>query len=125
MPAVATAEVRISIFGGEAGQRRGGPPVFVPPGMLRPRRPAERRGPYQEPASARGYSDGYMRGLEDARNQDRYDPVGRRDYRDGDLGYERRYGSRDAYRNNYRSGFRQGYEDGYREASRGRERELR
>ena len=69
---------------------------------------------YQEPAFARGYADGYEQGLRDSRDRDRYDPVGSRDYRNGDQGYYNGYGSRDAYRNNYRAGFRQGYDDGYR-----------
>jgi hypothetical protein len=77
-----------------------------------------RRG-YQEPALARGYSDGWEHGLEDGRERDRYDPVRHGDYRSADQGYQRSYGSRDAYRNNYRTGFRQGYEDGYRDATRG------
>jgi hypothetical protein len=79
-----------------------------------------RRGPggFQEAASARGYSDGYESGLDDGRDRDRYDPVGSRDYRDGDNGYSGSYGSRDAYKNNYRAGFRQGYEDGYRDGTR-------
>ena len=73
---------------------------------------------YQEPAYARGYSDGFSRGLSDGRDRDRYDPVGTRDYRDADNGYFGGYGSRDAYRNNYRAGFRQGYEEGYRDGAR-------
>jgi hypothetical protein len=73
---------------------------------------------HQEPAYARGFSDGYERGLRDGNDRDRYDPVGERDYRDADNGYFRDYGSRDAYRNNYRAGFRQGYEDGYRDGQR-------
>jgi hypothetical protein len=72
---------------------------------------------YQEPAAARGYSDGYEKGLDDGRDRDRYDPVRHGDYRSGDEGYYREYGSRDAYRNNYRAGFRQGYEDGYRDGA--------
>jgi hypothetical protein len=75
------------------------------------------RGVRQEPASARGYSDGFKRGLDDGRSGDRYDAVGSREYRTGDAGYYREYGSRDAYRNNYRAGFRQGYEDGYRDGT--------
>ena len=71
-------------------------------------------GGYQEPAFARGYADGYQEGLNDFRGRDRYDPVGSRDYRNGDQGYYGSYGSRDAYKNNYRAGFRQGYEEGYR-----------
>lgn len=70
---------------------------------------------YQEPAYARGYSDGYERGWNDGRDRDRYDAVGHKDYRDADDGYERGYGSRDAYRNNYRAGFRPGYDEGYRD----------
>jgi hypothetical protein len=71
-------------------------------------------GAYREPASARGYSDGYERGLDDVRHRNRYDPVGEKDYRNADDGYYSGYGSKDAYKNNYRAGFRQGYEDGYR-----------
>jgi hypothetical protein len=82
------------------------------------RGPGRVRG-YQEPAFARGYSDGWEHGLEDSRDRDRYDPVRHGDYRSADQGYQRSYGSKDAYKNNYRSGFRQGYEDGYRDASRG------
>ena len=75
-----------------------------------------RRGAWdnQEPAYARGYSDGFRDGLDDKGDRRRYDPVGHAAYRDGDQGYYRQYGSRDAYRNNYRAGFRTGYEDGYR-----------
>jgi flagellar biosynthesis/type III secretory pathway protein FliH len=65
--------------------------------------------------SARGYSDGWEKGRDDGHDRDRYDPVRHGDYKDGDNGYERSYGSKDAYKNNYRSGFRQGYEAGYRD----------
>lgn len=73
---------------------------------------------FEEPAYARGYADGHARGLDDGRRQERYDPVGSREYRKGDQGFHESYGSRDAYRTNYRAGFRQGYEDGYRERTR-------
>jgi len=79
------------------------------------RRPPNR---FNEPAAARGFSDGYEDGMNDGRRNDRYDPVGSRDYRDADNGYAGSYGSRDAYRNNYRAGFRQGYEEGYRDGAR-------
>jgi hypothetical protein len=69
---------------------------------------------FEEPAFARGYEAGRTRGLADARDGARYDPVASREYRDGDRGYVASYGSRDAYKSNYRAGFRQGYEDGYR-----------
>jgi len=87
---------------------------------LRQWRLPERRGPSQEPAAARGYTDGYQRGRDDGRDRDRYDPVGHGNYRSGDAGYKKQYGALDSYRNNYRAGFRQGYEDGYRDGSRGR-----
>ena len=73
---------------------------------------------YQDPAYARGYSDGWEHGADDSRDRDRYEPVRHGDYRDGDEGYNRSYGSRDAYKNNYRAGFRQGYEAGYRNGAR-------
>jgi flagellar biosynthesis/type III secretory pathway protein FliH len=73
---------------------------------------------YHDPAFARGYSDGWERGADDRRDRDRYDPVRHGDYRDADDGYNRSYGSRDAYKNNYRAGFRQGYEEGYRNGAR-------
>ena len=84
------------------------------------RGPVPRARGYQEQAFARGYSDGWRKGLDDGRDRDRYDPVRHRDYRSADQGYSGSYGSKDAYRNNYRSGFRQGYEDGYRDGIRGR-----
>ena len=80
------------------------------------RGPRAQRG-YQEPAFARGYSEGWDQGLNDRRDRDRYDPAGHREYRNADHGYDRGYGSKDAYKNNYRSGFRQGYEDGYRDGN--------
>jgi hypothetical protein len=73
---------------------------------------------YQDPAFARGFSDGWARGADDGRDHDRYDPIRDGDYRDGDGGYSRSYGSKDVYKNNYRAGFRQGYEEGYRSGTR-------
>ncbi len=104
--------IRVDVAQREAAQR--------PPRPSRQWRLPDRRAPSQEPASARGYSDGYQRGLDDGRDRDRYDPVGHGNYRSGDTGYYRDYGPREAYRNNYRAGFRQGYENGYRDGSRGR-----
>lgn len=72
------------------------------------------RGGYEDPAFARGYADGFEKGVDDGRDRDRYDPVRHRDYRDADDGYYRDYGAKQAYENNYRAGFRQGYEEGYR-----------
>ena len=78
------------------------------------------RGGYQDPAYARGYADGFERGLDDGRDRDRYDPVRHRDYRSADEGYYRDYGPKQAYEDNYRAGFRQGYEEGYRDGNRRR-----
>ena len=78
------------------------------------------RSGYQDPAFARGYSEGYERGLDDGRDRDRYDAVRHRDYRDADDGYFRRYGPKRVYENNFRAGFRQGYEEGYRDGARRR-----
>jgi hypothetical protein len=73
---------------------------------------------FQDPASAKGYENGYDLGLFDGRNGERYDPVRHRDYRDANRGYASSHGSRDGYKTNFRTGFRQGYEDGYREGTR-------
>lgn len=56
-----------------------------------------------------GQNDGYNRGVDDARHG-RYPDVDRQGwYRSGSRGYNRRYGSRDAYRVEYRRGFDEGY----------------
>jgi hypothetical protein len=65
-----------------------------------------------------GLNDGYQAGLNDARGRRRYDFAGERRYRSGDRGYNRRFGSRDAYRADYRSGFREGYDRGFRDGDR-------
>jgi hypothetical protein len=56
-----------------------------------------------------GYRAGYDRGLQDARGR-RYDY--RRDnvYRDGNRGYDGRYGDRDDYRRSFQQGFASGYD---------------
>jgi hypothetical protein len=63
------------------------------------------------------YDNGYRDGLEEGhRDVHRDRPYGlwRCDrFRDGDHGYNGRFGSRDAYRTDYRSGFRAGYDAGY------------
>lgn len=70
-------------------------------------------------ASRNGYRDGYEKGLDDARDRDRYDLWRHRRYRDADHGYDRDYGmSRDHYREIYRRAFASGYDAGYRAAAR-------
>ena len=72
-------------------------------------------GAYSNPATAAGFDDGYEEGLDDARDNDRYDPIRSKDYRDGDNGYDRRFGTKDQWKIAYREGFKLGYEQGYRE----------
>jgi hypothetical protein len=96
--------------------------VVIQPAPLPQRAPGvvfDRRLPsgYQDPAFARGFSDGYREGVDDGHDRDRYDPVRHGEYRDGDKGYSRDYGPRNAYKNNYRAGFRQGYDTGYRDGA--------
>jgi hypothetical protein len=74
-----------------------------------------RTGTYAVPARDIGYRDGLVKGREDARDRDSYDPARHRWYRNGDRGYERHYGPRPLYENAYREGFRAGYDRAYRE----------
>jgi|SRR5690606_7592721 hypothetical protein len=67
------------------------------------------------PAAQRGFEAGYREGLKAARSNDRYDPRREKKYRQGDDGYNRRYGSRDRYKQEYRAAFEAGYNRGYRE----------
>lgn len=62
-----------------------------------------------------GARDGYEKGREDARAQDRYDPRHHTWYREGDHEYHNRHGSRAQYKNEYRRGFTSGYDQGFRE----------
>jgi len=63
-----------------------------------------------------GARDGYGKGREDARDNDRFDARRHKWYREGDREYNSRYGSRERYKDEYRRGFAQGYERGYRES---------
>jgi len=83
-------------------------------------RPAPRAYDHRNVAYDTGYDDGYRRGRDDARGGDRYDVRGHREYRRGDDGYRRQYGTLGAYKQHYRAGFTSGYDDGYRDAGRGR-----
>lgn len=73
---------------------------------------------YSSPGYDAGYSDGYEKGVDDADDRDRFDPLRHGRYKSADRGYDRRYGSKDAYKNIYREGFRVGYERGYRDQQR-------
>jgi hypothetical protein len=74
---------------------------------------------YGRVAFDRGFEDGVRKGREDGRDGDRFDPTRHKDYRKADDGYNRQYGSKDAYQVAYRDGFRSGYNRGYRENARG------
>jgi len=74
-----------------------------------------RYGAYSSPAGQNGFRDGYDQGRSDARDGDRYDPVGASRYRSGDHDYDKRYGSKDDYKRDYRTAFERGYDQGFRE----------
>jgi hypothetical protein len=73
-----------------------------------------RNGGYGSVPFDNGYRDGLEKGREDARDRDSYDPVRHSWYRNGDRGYNNRYGTRETYKFTYRDGFEAGYEEGYR-----------
>jgi len=73
---------------------------------------------WRNPGFQNGVNDGYEAGLKDARARRRYDPISEGRYRGADHGYERRYGSKDAYKIDYRQGFKLGYDEGYRDGVR-------
>ena len=72
------------------------------------------------PASEKGFSEGYEKGLDDGNDGDRFAPEQHKWYREGDRGYKGSYGSRDRYKIEYREAFRQGYDQGYRDSRGGR-----
>lgn len=69
---------------------------------------------YYNEASNRGFREGAEKGREDADDGDRYDPRRHKWYREGDRGYNSRYGSRDRYKADYRNAFERGYAQAYR-----------
>jgi hypothetical protein len=101
-------------FGYDAyGYQSGAPGRSGPPSWSRGRGTGRYDLAYQT-----GLNDGYEAGLNDARNRRRFDPISEGRYRDGDRGYERYYGAREAYKNNYRIAFREGYSRGFQDAVR-------
>jgi hypothetical protein len=68
---------------------------------------------YGSPAAEAGYRDGLEAGRDDASDRERFDPIRAKRYREGDHGYDRRYGSRDDYKRDYRAAFEHGYREGY------------
>jgi flagellar biosynthesis/type III secretory pathway protein FliH len=110
-------------YGYNGNDRRNGPPSWSNGrGRGNGNSPFERFGNYRngqyDLAYQTGFNDGYERGLDDGRDRRRNDPFGESRYRNGDHGYDRRYGSREAYKINYRDAFRAGYERGYSDGRR-------
>jgi hypothetical protein len=64
-------------------------------------------------AHADGYNAGAQAGNDDARDGRPFEYQRHRAYRDGDRGYNSRYGGRDDYKQQYRAGFVAGYRDSY------------
>ena len=81
--------------------------------------PASRQ-TYGSPAELRraaydgGFREGVTEGERDARGRDAFRYQDERDFQRGDIGYDRRFGSRDRYRAIFREGFADGYTEGYR-----------
>jgi hypothetical protein len=73
---------------------------------------------YRSPAADNGYRDGYADGRNDARKGNRQNPVLTMNYRQGNRGYNNRYGTLDDYKRDYRASFEQGYSQGYQESQR-------
>ena len=70
---------------------------------------------YRSPAFENGARDGFEKGREDARDNDRFDPRRHNWYRAGDRHYDKRFGPRKLYEDEYRRGFLAGYDQGYRD----------
>ena len=78
-------------------------------------RPSDRYGYYGAgPAYDNGFREGIKEGEKDARSRDAFEFRDEGDWRDGDRGYRREYGSRNTYQRVFRDGFEAGYADGYR-----------
>lgn len=68
---------------------------------------------HSRPAYDNGYRRGMDRGERDGRSRRPMNYRDEREYRDGDWGYNGRYGPRDYYRQSFRRGFEAGYRAGY------------
>ena len=72
---------------------------------------------YDDTAYENGFRDGRAQGVEDGRDNDRFDATRHGRYRSADRGYIDSYGDKTRYKNIYRDGFQAGYADGYREGN--------
>ena len=77
------------------------------------------RGPYGQNVQRRAYDEGYRKGVErgrdDARQRRQESYERDKEYRNGDRGYRREDGDRNAYREVFRQGFRTGYTEAFRQ----------
>jgi hypothetical protein len=118
---------RSSLFGGIAGLVMlvvGCAPVHAQVwGGDRDRDRDRDRGYYGQEYQRQAYDNGYRRGMDrgerDGRDGRAMNFRDEKDYRNGDWGYNDRYGSRDYYRQAFRSGFEAGYYAGYNRYNRG------
>jgi hypothetical protein len=122
-PVLAAAPLLLATPSTAAGQTSWGVGVVVGNDQGRPSRPTVWGGMYWgrnnrgfQFAYTTGYTDGYEKGIEDARKWRSFDPARHRRYRSADHRYSRRYGPRVEYERAYRDGFRAGYRAGYQEA---------
>jgi hypothetical protein len=78
------------------------------------------RGGYSVQGSAydNGYRAGLTEGERDARDNRGLDPRRHDSYKDGDRGYDSRYGNRGQYKQAFRDGYERGYSEGYSRYSR-------
>ena len=80
------------------------------------------RGGYSQPFERRAYDngrrEGFERGRDDARSGRGFSYTRYNEYRDGDDGYRRQDGSRDAYRRTFRQRFEAGYTEGFNQFAR-------
>ena len=76
--------------------------------------------PTNQPAYREGYERGARAGDEDLRRGQAFNFTDEGDYRDGDSGYRREYGSREWYRNEFRRGYQDGYRVAYNQSRDGR-----
>jgi hypothetical protein len=72
---------------------------------------------YDDTAYENGFRDGRAQGLEDGRDNDRFDATRHGRYRSADRGYIDSYGDKTRYKDIYRDGFQAGYANGYREGN--------
>ncbi|MEN3340247.1 MAG: hypothetical protein V7647_3923 [Acidobacteriota bacterium] len=99
-------------------RRESGAPLYYPDARTYPAYPRESAGGYRgyhDPAFQNGVTDGYEKGVEDARKNRSFDPLRHEWYRSGDRHYDGGSGSRQEYKDIYRRGFQEGYDRGFRE----------